>query len=184
MKTNWSIAQPSFGGMRFRNLIAFTGTNANALDICAKLSTRCRGVYWCRVPLAWGLPKYQSHTRLQIIYVYIARMRARVQASIRGTTLHDDDDDIDETRRRRRNVGILLVGDCFFFARRAVRMYFWFTLSSGHAAILCYHTRAIALRVSVNVPRFAMILCIIPVSMRYYSLFLATRIISLRYIYI
>lgn len=52
--------------------------------IFARSFRRCRGVYWCRVPLAWGLPKYQSHTRLQIIYVYIAR--ARIQHDIYTTS--------------------------------------------------------------------------------------------------
>jgi len=93
----------------------------NALDICARLSTRCRGVYWCRVPLAWGLPKYQSHTRLQIIYVYIARMRARARASVQH----------DITRRRRSNSSstfeILLVGRACFFSAMKCRIYFSFT---------------------------------------------------------
>lgn len=52
--------------------------------IFARSPRRCRGVYWCRVLLAWGLPKYQSHTRLQIIYVYIARAHL-------ARHLHDDE---------------------------------------------------------------------------------------------
>ena len=46
--------------------------------IFARNPRRCRGVYWCRVLLAWGLPKYQSHTRLQIIYVHV---RARASST-------------------------------------------------------------------------------------------------------
>jgi len=68
--------------------------------IFARSFRRCCGVYWCRVPLAWGLLKYQSpHTRLQIIYVYIAR-------AYPTRHLHDG-----ETRRQRPDAS-------FFFARK------------------------------------------------------------------
>lgn len=75
--------------------------------IFARSFRRCRGVYWCRVPLAWGLPKYQSHTRLQIIYVYIARAYSTRH-------LHDD-----EIRRRRRGSSHA----SFFFARNTTRIF-------------------------------------------------------------
>lgn len=118
--------------MRFRNrpftFVTRPPRNKTHSRIFARGSRR--GVYWCRVPLAWGLPKYQSHTRLQIIYVHTSRPARRHQ--------HDgDDDEGGETRRRCPRTRRALVSSSSPETRRP-NIFNSRAVFGGPSAILCY----------------------------------------------